>query len=107
MTKREFDAATKENWGGRGMASDVRCSYRERRMREHDGCGAYGPRCAPSDYIARRAWEMQRVRRLRYPWEPALATLGVGSKFRAGQAFAARQGWPLLGTEGRPRWAGV
>ena len=106
MTKREFDAATKENWGGR-MASDERCSYRERRMREHNGCGAYGPSCAPTDYITRRANEMARTRAGRYPWEPVLATLGIGSRFRAPQAWAAQTGRSMLGGEGRPRWAGV
>lgn len=72
MTRREFDKLTKETWGKGSMASDERRSYRARRMIT-----------TGDDYIARRAARMAYLRSVRYPHEPVLATLGIGSPFRA------------------------
>jgi len=55
MTKREFDARTKENWGGpRRMASDERANYREGRHKEHHGSGASFATYKRVDRIQRR-----------------------------------------------------
>lgn len=69
MTKREFDAATQENWGSRCMASDERMRYRDRR----------GHRPAREDFLARRM-----VERL-----PHLPTLALGQKWRSVAAYRA------------------
>lgn len=88
MTKREHDAATKENWGGKGMASDERWSYRRRR-------GVY--LTAPRDYIAERAAYMAwRNHPSAIGRDGFLPTLGIGSRYRVPQAYRARTGAPLL-----------
>lgn len=96
MTRREFDQATKENWGGR-MASDERASYRERRLLEHGSGPAFGDwkPYGPDDYLARRAAKMRRLRAWRYPWDKPLPTLGIGSPFWAPQKMRATAGLPL------------
>jgi hypothetical protein len=81
MTKREHDAATKENWKCRGMASDERREYKARRFA---GAGR--------DYVAERASEIRRTRRML----GRVDTLGVGSRFRASSAWRASQGLSLL-----------
>jgi len=90
MTKREFDALTKENWQGNVMASDERCSYRETRMLPHDGCGSFNPNHAgwSDDYLLRRAKQISKLK---------IATLDRGSPFRASQAYRLRVGKSLLG----------
>src|SRR5690349_20939371 len=77
MTKREFNRATKENWGSRCMASDERWLYRTSRKRAHHGCGAYGPNefVLPGDKLARRV-----VWRRANPNTPILAN---GTTFRS------------------------
>jgi hypothetical protein len=78
MTRKQFDAATQENWGGRGMASDERDSYRWKRMRREL------PQVAEHDYIALRAKVMAR-RNSQYSrlLDGRMPTLGRGTIFRA------------------------
>lgn len=96
MTKREFDALTKENWGGKGMARDERCNYRERRMLKHNGSGAHEPTDTAVDYLAEREHEIRYLRRIRDWHEPLLPVLGIGSRWRAPAAWRAKKGQTLL-----------
>lgn len=83
MTKREWDKATRETWGKWG---GPRTAYRARRR----GNAAQG-----DDMIARRAGEMAYLRR---EVAPALATLGIGSKWRSVATWRAQVGRSLLNT---------
>jgi hypothetical protein len=73
MTRREFDAATRENWGGPFMASDERARYREDRflpdLLERD-----------PDLLARRA---------AYSRRDGIPALSRGSRFCAPALYAA------------------
>ena len=61
MTKREFDQATRENWGSRCMASDERSYYRRRRCLPDYGSGSTNPSgCIEPDQLADRAHERRR-----------------------------------------------
>lgn len=93
MTKREFDAETKHNYGSR-IARDERASYRAIRLLEHNGSGAHNPSYpyGPVDYLADRMRRMAELRRCGC----AGITLGIGSPFRAPVAWRASQGKPLL-----------
>lgn len=75
MTRREFDAATKRNWGGPFMASDERATYREGRflpdLLERD-----------PDHLARRA---------AYSRHFGIPALSRGSRFCASALYAARK----------------
>ena len=51
MTRRDFDAATRENWGGPFMASDERAAYRAARHRDAPGVDRLAVRAA---YLRRR-----------------------------------------------------
>lgn len=97
MTRREFDRATRQNWGGR-MASDERQAYRRERLLPAFGCPALAPCLAgwTRDYIAERAAQVAALRGARYAHESILATLGRGSQYRAPQAYRAASGKPLL-----------
>lgn len=97
MTKRKFDQETKRAMGS-GLASDERCTYREERMREHNGSGSH-IETRKDNYISRRAARMRELRRHRSLLDfdgELLATLGRGSPFRAPQAYRARIGDALL-----------
>jgi hypothetical protein len=93
MTRRQFDRATKRSMG-RGLASDERCAYREERLRPHQGSGSHLP-TDRDDFVARRAARMRELRSYRLD-RGLLATLGVGSPFRASAAYLARSGAALL-----------
>lgn len=86
MTRKQFDAVTKENWGSDCMARDERSDYRRsRRVVIGD------------DMIARRAAEM--VRRNHAEWvalDGRLDTLGLASKWRSVASERARSGLSLL-----------
>lgn len=78
MTKREFDAATRENWGGPFMASDEREAYRAERLRgDRDEVLRPGPR---GDLLARRA---------AYSRATGIPALSRGSKFCAPALYRA------------------
>jgi hypothetical protein len=98
MTRREFERAHKRTMG-RGLASDERAHYRISMARETFGCPSVAATAAPTDYLAERARYMAHLRSGRWSWEPELATLGYGARFRAAQAWRASRGLPLL--EGR------
>lgn len=87
MTKQEFDAITKENWGYRGMASDERRHYRQRRLRDVGGI---------ESFIEIRARE-----RLNY-----LPTLAIGQKWRNVAEYRLRHHLPLLANMRDTRTAG-
>jgi len=91
MTKREFDAETKRNWGGPNMARDERCNYRAGRFMEHRGSGAHYP-TETADYLAARMFETVRMRQ----GSTRFAVLGVSSRWRAPAAYRATQGRTLL-----------
>ena len=82
-TKREFDAATKRNWGGPFMASDERETYREERRLPSRGERS-------RDLLARREAYS------RYFGIPALSR---GSRFCAPALYAAG----LMGARGGVR----
>ena len=72
MTRREFDGATKRNWGGLFMASDERELYREDRL--------LPPRGERSgDFLARR---------LSYSKTTGIPALSRGSRFCAPALYA-------------------
>ncbi|NUP12902.1 MAG: hypothetical protein HOW73_43235 [Polyangiaceae bacterium] len=77
MTKRQFDAKTKRNAGGK-LASDERWQYRNARGRECRGCGAYGS-TVTRDRLAERSALASSERRS----DPRFAVLGIGSPLRA------------------------
>ncbi len=83
MTKREFDAATRERWGKWG---GPRTAYRALRR---------GGAVVGDDMIARRS---QWVSYMRREVSPGLATLGVGSKWRSVASWRAGTGRSLLET---------
>jgi hypothetical protein len=61
MTKREHDAATRENWAGYRMASDELSYYRRRRGLPDYGSGSTGPsNCTGRDLLLERAIERRR-----------------------------------------------
>ena len=82
MTKHEFDAQTRENWGER-MASDERRSYRETRRLPPL---FFGRTTDYRDVLARR--------RDRVPG--GLPTLAMGSQFRTVALYRLAHGLPLL-----------
>ena len=104
MTRRDFDAATKLNLGD-GLARDERCSYRTRRMREHDGSGCDYPTRTRIGLIDERAWWNARRN---HAWRTIdgtvicsnrdgfLPVLALGSQWRSVAAHRARVGLPLL-----------
>jgi len=73
MTKREFDAATKQNWGGPFMASDERETYRETRSLPPRGERS-------SDLLARRE---------EYSRRSGIPALSRGSRFCAPALYRA------------------
>ena len=87
MTRREFYGQTKENWGGRYMASDERENYRERRCLPHRGWeGEFGV-----DLLQRRAF-MSRY---------------TGCKtFSRGSCWVVRAVYRLRAELGRTVWGG-
>lgn len=75
LTKREFDNVTKQNWRGKGMASDERHAYRMTRHLPTRDCPAYVGNWPAPDKLEQRAWWRRA--------NPHLATLGLGSPLRA------------------------
>jgi hypothetical protein len=88
MTRREFDRANKENWGGPGMATDEREFYRAKRFLFSP------PQHREHDYIALRAQSMRRRNRLQ---GDTLATLDQATIFRAWAVARRDRGADLLG----------
>jgi hypothetical protein len=87
MTRREFDAATKWNWNGAGMASDERRAYRLSRGHVDS-----------DDFIARRASaHARRNTQERQSLDGFRPMLGIASPYRAPAAFRAATGRSLLG----------
>lgn len=88
MTKAEFDAATKEDWGGDYMASDERRAYRARRLKGDDLRG---------DYLAARSREYEtRKRRSSDPLFGFQPLLSRSLRWRAPAEHARSQGRTLL-----------
>jgi hypothetical protein len=82
MTKREFDRLTKINYGAHMGA---RTAYRRERGRV-DG----------RDVLAHRAATMRQLRDARPAHYGILATLGLGSPFRAGASLRLLGRFPVL-----------
>ncbi len=85
MTKREWDAETRINYG---CFMGARSSYRRLRGRVEG-----------RDYLAERAWRVADLRcggNLRDQKGRPRSALDIGSPFRAPQAYRARVGLPLL-----------
>lgn len=82
MTKREFDLATKENYGA---PMGGRTTYRAARK---------NTRAMADDFVARRAAEM--AARNTRPADGVLPTLGVASRFRAVAEYRRSMRLPLL-----------
>ena len=96
MTKRDFDKATKQNWGSKCMARDERCTYRTSRGMQHNGSNAHGA-TTTRDFLAYRAAEMAyRNETLAIYRDGFLPTLALGSKFRSVANFRLVSGKPLL-----------
>lgn len=87
MTKRDFDALTKQNWGGRGMASDERDGYRWTRQLPLYGSGAYAATWTRDRLAERAAWRRRN---------PTLATLDLGSPHRAPAEWRLMRRMPRL-----------
>jgi hypothetical protein len=82
MTKREFDQATKENYGA---PMGGRSAYRSTRK---------NTRTMADDFVARRAAEM--TARNTRPVDGILFTLGIASRFRAVAEYRRSMRLPLL-----------
>lgn len=88
MTRREFDAITKENWGAPDMASDEHAEYRYRRLR-------WVPSQALGhDYVALRARSHARRNMRQLDRIPTLHRCTI---FRAWAEARRDRGRPLLG----------
>jgi hypothetical protein len=90
MTKREFDRATRINYGATMGRLDADAYRVTERLVDLDS----------DDFIARRATHVAWLRRLQGDTMPALDR---GSPFRAPADFRARKGAPLLGGRFRRR----
>lgn len=89
MTKKEFDAETKWNYG---THMGARTAYRISRGHVVSGY----------DYLRFRALVHARVNAARFSYEGFLPLLARGSQFRAPQAWRAAQGRSLLRLGGEP-----
>lgn len=88
LTKRQFDNVTKQNWRGKGMASDERHTYRAARHLPTRDCPAYVGNEAPPDKLAiRAAWRRAN---------PGLPTLALGSPHRAPTEWRLMRRMPRL-----------
>ena len=98
MTRRDFDDATKQNWGGPCMARDERASYRASRHREHNGSGVHAPTSTRLGLLERRAaWHAWRNSAYGVLVDGYLPTLAIGSKWRNVAAGRRAAGSRLLG----------
>ena len=91
MTRREFDAVTKWDYGAH-MAGDTKESYRRERAYVIEGY----------DYVTFRARVHARRNANPYHRDGFLPVLARGSAFRAPQAWRAKEGRSMLRLGGEP-----
>ncbi len=87
LTRREFDNVTRQNWRGKGMASDERHTYRSTRCLPTRDCPAYVGNETRDKLAERAAWRARN---------PGCPTLSLGSPYRAPTEWRLMRRMPRL-----------